>query len=260
MSQDSINFSMFQKAGAPLRSLKAGEAIFREGDPAPEVYCIQSGRVGVYIQDRLLHTLEANGIFGIMSLIEHGPRSDTAIAETDVTLVAVSEKTFLFCVSETPYFALDVMRALVRQLRAELAASPREAGTAAREDDTIDFGLFHNGGPPLRSFKAGDVIFKGGDPATDLYCVQSGRVGLDLGDRRIQTIGPNGIFGIMSLIEHGPRGDTAIAETDVTLAAVSEKTFLFCVSETPYFALNVMRALAHWTRAEMIGVGPDGSC
>ena len=227
---------MFQAAGVPLRSFKAGEAIFREGDPAKELYCIQSGSVGVYIHDRLAHTVEANGVFGIMSLIEHGPRGDTAIAETDVTLAAVSEKTFLFCVSETPYFALNVMRALARQLRADVAASPRAARTVAIEDATIDFSSFRKGGAPLRSFKAGDAIFLGGDAATELYCVQSGRVRLDLGDGRIRTIGPSGIFGIMSLIEHGLRGETAIAETDVTLAAVSEKTFLFCVSETPYFS------------------------
>ena len=113
--------------------------------------------------------------------------------------------------------------------------------------------MFRNAGLPSRSFKAGETIFKQGDPAAEFYCVESGRVGLYLGDRQLLVVGPNGIFGEMSLIENEPRDATSIAETDVTLAAVSQKAFLFCVSETPNFALKVMRALARQLRAELIG-------
>ena len=44
------------------------------------------------------------------------PQGDAA---TDVRLVAVGEKQFLFMVSQTPHFALNVMRTLVRRLRAQ---------------------------------------------------------------------------------------------------------------------------------------------
>jgi CRP-like cAMP-binding protein len=255
MSDDAVNFSMFQNAGLPLRSFKVGETIFKEGDPPTEFYCVESGRVGIHLRGRLFRTVEANEIFGQMSLIERGPRTASAIAETDVMVAAISEKAFLFCVSETPDFALKVMRVMARRLRAELAAAPGEAARAPIPDTAaVDFGMFRDAGLPPRSFRAGEAIFRAGDPATELYCIESGRVGLHLGDRLIQTIGPNGIFGVMSLIEKGPRGDTAIAETDVTLAAVPEKAFLFCVAETPDFALKVMRALALWMRAEGIGI------
>jgi CRP-like cAMP-binding protein len=52
-----------------------------------------------------------------MALIDNEPRSATAIAATDVELVPVSEKQFLFLVSQTPYFALKVMRVLAQRLR-----------------------------------------------------------------------------------------------------------------------------------------------
>jgi len=52
-----------------------------------------------------------------MALIDDEPRSATAVAATDVELVAVSEKQFLFLVSQTPYFALKVMRTLAQRLR-----------------------------------------------------------------------------------------------------------------------------------------------
>jgi CRP-like cAMP-binding protein len=40
------------------------------------------------------------------------------VASTDVVLVPVSEKQFLFLVSQTPFFALMVMHVLARRLRA----------------------------------------------------------------------------------------------------------------------------------------------
>jgi CRP-like cAMP-binding protein len=54
-----------------------------------------------------------------MALIDPAPRSATAVAKTDVKLVPVGEKQFLFLVSRTPHFALNVMRTLARRLRAQ---------------------------------------------------------------------------------------------------------------------------------------------
>jgi CRP-like cAMP-binding protein len=65
-----------------------------------------------------LAELSTNEIFGEMALIDDAPRSATAVAKTDVELVPISEKQFLFLVSQTPFFALKVMRVLARRLRA----------------------------------------------------------------------------------------------------------------------------------------------
>ncbi len=66
---------------------------------------------------RLLDTLSEKSIFGEMALIDHAPRAATAVAATDVVLVPVAEKQFLFLVSQTSYFALNVMRVLALRLR-----------------------------------------------------------------------------------------------------------------------------------------------
>jgi CRP-like cAMP-binding protein len=57
-----------------------------------------------------------------MALVDSAPRSADAVALTDVTLVPVSERQFLFLVSETPYFALNVMRLMARRLRHQQSA------------------------------------------------------------------------------------------------------------------------------------------
>ena len=96
---------------------KAGSTIFREGDEASELFVIKSGQVRVQIGNRTIRELGAESIFGEMALIDSEPRSATVTAITDVELVPVSEKQFLFLVSQTPYFALKVMRVLAQRLR-----------------------------------------------------------------------------------------------------------------------------------------------
>ena len=100
------------------RSLKAGSVIFREGEEANELFVIKSGQVRIQVGNRTITELSTNDIFGEMALIDNEPRSATAVAITDLELVAVSEKQFLFLVSQTPHFALKVMRVLARRLRA----------------------------------------------------------------------------------------------------------------------------------------------
>ena len=117
MTEKPVDFSILVRAGTPERSVKAGEVIFRQGDPAEELFVIKSGKVEIRLGNRLVDTLPELAIFGEMALIDNAPRSATAIAATNVTLVPVTEKQFLVMVGHTPYFALNVMRALVRRLR-----------------------------------------------------------------------------------------------------------------------------------------------
>jgi len=117
MADTAIDFGILAGAGAPVRSFKAGEFIFREGDPAEELFVVKTGTVEIRLGNRLLDTLPERSIFGEMALIDHGPRSASAVAATDATVVPVGEKQFLLLVSRTPYFALNVMRVLVQRLR-----------------------------------------------------------------------------------------------------------------------------------------------
>jgi CRP-like cAMP-binding protein len=115
--QDS-SFGVLTGNNIDTRLLKAGTTIFREGEDAHELFVIRSGEVRIQIGNRTVSELSADHIFGEMALIDNQPRSANAIAMTDVELVPVSEKQFLFLVSQTPYFALKVMRVLAERLKA----------------------------------------------------------------------------------------------------------------------------------------------
>jgi CRP-like cAMP-binding protein len=107
-----------------------------------------------------------------------------------------------------------------------------------------DFRIFAGAAVPVREFKAGDVIFNHGDAAEELFIIKSGEVEIRLGNRVLEKLSNYNFFGEMALIDSAPRSATAVAVTDVKLVPVGEKQFLFLVSNTPYFALNVMRILA----------------
>ena len=110
-------FELLTGNNVDTQFFKAGSIIFREGDEAHELFVIKKGAVRIQIGNRTLSELSVDDIFGEMALIDNEPRSATAIAMSDVELVPVSEKQFLFLVGQTPYFALKVMRVLAQRLR-----------------------------------------------------------------------------------------------------------------------------------------------
>ena len=118
MADAPVDFRLLAGAGSPARDYKAGDVIFKEGDAAHELFIIQSGEVEIRLGNRVLETLPQYSIFGEMALIDANPRSATAVAAWDVKLVPVNEKQFLFLISNTPHFALNVMRIMARRLRA----------------------------------------------------------------------------------------------------------------------------------------------
>ena len=110
------------------------------------------------------------------------------------------------------------------------------------------FSLLTGNNIEVQFFKAGDVIFREGDAATELFVIKSGQVRVQIGNRTVTELGADSIFGEMALIDSEPRSATVVAITDTELVPVSEKQFLFLVSQTPYFALRVMRVLAQRLR------------
>lgn len=124
MDRPFIDFALLARATDEVRSFKAGETIFRQGDRGHEFYVVKSGTISVRLGNRTLQTLSEGEIFGEMALIDSEPRSASVVAETDCVVVPVGEKQFLFMTSEAPFFALSLMRVLVRRLRVANTALP----------------------------------------------------------------------------------------------------------------------------------------
>ena len=68
-------------------------------------------------------------------------------------------------------------------------------------DTRVDFGILAGAGAPVRHFKAGEVIFREGEAAEELFVIQSGTVEIRLGNRVLDTLPQLSIFGEMALID-----------------------------------------------------------
>jgi CRP/FNR family cyclic AMP-dependent transcriptional regulator len=101
---------------APLK-LDMGQVIFSAGDPGREMFIVRTGNVDLRIGDTSLETVEQGGIFGEMALVDPAPRSATAVAGPDCTLVLVDEAAFGDLVRQVPGLALEVMKVMARRLR-----------------------------------------------------------------------------------------------------------------------------------------------
>jgi CRP/FNR family cyclic AMP-dependent transcriptional regulator len=99
------------------------------------------------------------------------------------------------------------------------------------------------GGKPSH-FAAGQTIFAENEHGVHAYIVRSGSVEIVIDGQVVETVGPNGIFGEMALIDGGPRSATARAKMACELAPIDQRMFGLMVDEAPYFALNVMRLMA----------------
>lgn len=110
-----LTLAIFQKQPDP-QVFSAGQLIFEEGQPGNYMYGIVEGTVDLFINGKVVETIETGGLFGTGVLIGVYKRSYTAIAKTDCQLAYIDEKRFLFAVQETPMFALNVMRSYAERL------------------------------------------------------------------------------------------------------------------------------------------------
>ena len=117
MAMAAIDFQLLANAGFPPATFKPGEVIFAEGDKGDKMYVIRSGEVEIERDGKVVEKLSHGGIFGEMALIEGSPRAATARAATPCEVAPITEKSFLFLVHETPFFAIAVMRTLAERLR-----------------------------------------------------------------------------------------------------------------------------------------------
>ena len=108
------------------KAFDRGAVIFREGDPGDCMYELESGGIGIYHDyggpnEKQIATLYNSSdikVFGEMGLLEHAPRSATAVVlEKDTILTRVSEADFNAYFEKNPVKVLDLMQQMCSRLR-----------------------------------------------------------------------------------------------------------------------------------------------
>ncbi len=92
------------------------------------------------------------------------------------------------------------------------------------------------------------VIFRTGEKAKNMYLLTKGKVEIRKDGKVLEVIEPGGIFGEMAIIESEPRSADAVCIKHSKLIKINEKRFYELTQEVPFFALEVMKIMAHRIR------------
>jgi CRP/FNR family cyclic AMP-dependent transcriptional regulator len=103
------------------RHFKAGDVLFRDGEPATEAFLLQDGRVRlikrVGAMERSLRVLKPGDLFGESALMRGAPRNSTAVALTDGAALGLDQATFQQVLTTNPAVGARVLQQLIRRLR-----------------------------------------------------------------------------------------------------------------------------------------------
>lgn len=107
---------------AKIQTFKRGEVVFQQRDTEKLLYKVLSGEVGIYSDygdsnQLCLYRMQKDQCFGEMSILEDCPRSATAVAMEDVSLMVYPEQLMGSLLNQNPRFAMELMQTLSERLR-----------------------------------------------------------------------------------------------------------------------------------------------
>jgi CRP-like cAMP-binding protein len=239
MSYDpAVALDFFKSAGKPTE-VKKTQVIFTEKETnrlfqRSKLYLVLDGEVSLVAGKNVLGSVKQGEIFGEMAALTHAPRSATAVAKTDCTLIALDDEELERALEKTPGFALMMMSMLVARLRDTIAkltaagklsqdAEVKESAAFSRKQmEDLVRGLADD--PPIY-YQKGREIVSAGSKAVLMYAVVQGHVAVTIEGRVVERLGPGGAFGEAALVDPSPRLATAVAETDCELQPIPRRRF-----------------------------------
>ena len=129
------------EAAGQMVELKAGEWLFRQGDPAGSMFVVHSGRLEVLVDDELVRELGGGSLVGELALLAGEPtRSASVQARRDSILREVDRSAFERVLVAEPAASLALASGLAVQLR-----SPSRREESSQEPVVIGVVAAHPG-------------------------------------------------------------------------------------------------------------------
>ena len=117
--------SLATRAGgvSTTRRLRRNDVVYRRGDPASELFVVQSGRIAIAARapdgrEALLALLGRGQLFGVCSLFDGSPRSTQTRAVEPSTVVAVPYEPVRRVLEQQPTLLWGLVRLLATRVRA----------------------------------------------------------------------------------------------------------------------------------------------
>ncbi len=92
-------------------------SIVREGEIGDSFFVILRGQANVTTGGKTVSKVMPGDHFGEISLLDGGPRTATVTSDTPMTMLMLSRKAFLKCVTADPEMAMALMKTMARMIR-----------------------------------------------------------------------------------------------------------------------------------------------
>ncbi|MFV0309755.1 MAG: Crp/Fnr family transcriptional regulator [Desertimonas sp.] len=98
-------------------TMTAGTLLVDQGQTGKEAFVVMDGSVTIKRNGRKVTTLGPGAIVGELSLLDHGPRTATAVCETDCTLFVIDQRHFLAVLDDVPAIGHKMLAILAGRIR-----------------------------------------------------------------------------------------------------------------------------------------------
>lgn len=98
-------------------TLPAGSVLVDQGDAGRDAYVIIEGTATVKRNGRKVATLSAGESVGEMALLDHGPRTATVTADTEVTALVLTPRELQSVLDEVPELSQKLLASLAGRVR-----------------------------------------------------------------------------------------------------------------------------------------------
>ena len=220
----------------------AGTAVVTIGEPGDRFYLVRSGQLQVLnADDSVRATIGPGEGFGELALLDHRPRGATVRAIDDAELWSLDRGHFERWIKDR-YEISARIRASTEE-RAALAALPFFKGLDPVELDRIL--------PRLHTVRvpAGDAVVNEGDPGDRYYLIREGEAEVSIRGQATGRLGKGAGFGEIALLTGRPRTATVRAVTDLVLAALGRREFIWLVKESGETMGQFRARTAHYVGA-----------
>jgi len=261
--EPAVALEFFKSAGMSER-IALGKPVFVEAKNkdgmlvgSNRMFLLLEGEVTLSVRNQVIAIFGKGEIFGELASISQLPRTATAVAKTDCSVISLGERQFQNAVEKSPEFALMLMNIIISRLR-ETISSLTSGGRLSEKDRWNRAIVFDRKlladlereleDKPAASHPANKVMMREGDKGMFMYVVVEGVVAVTIDGKILEKIGPGGVFGEMALVNQAPRAATATTETECTLLAINRVDFMNLVKTRPAFGMSLLRSLSERLR------------
>lgn len=230
--------------------IQAGATVFIEGDPGDAFFIVRAGRLRLTRDDEVLGELTVGDYLGEGALLTDAPRSATARALDDATVLRMTRASFRYLLDRHA-----ALRSVVEQIHEErrlesmqravhrdlMGKVPFLKDASTELMDALVHALEQEG---RRQVPAGTLLFSEGESGDALHLIGRGTVSIARNGERVAELGPGSFFGEGALLSGEPRGAAAVVESDAVLYTLSRSTFEQLLLRFPAVARSVQQAHA----------------